>query len=437
MTSCTPSLAQEGVAENGVDLTSFDLSNPYISIGIALALGLLVGLQRERGSPRRIAGIRTFPMITLLGAIGGILADSVGWWPLIIAGLGVVASITVGAARHARKDDREPGITTEMAILVMFLVGVLTSTGYTGVGVVVTGVVALLLHMKGALHDFAEHLGERDVRAVMQFTLITFVILPVLPNRTFGPFDVLNPREIWLFVVLVVSMSLAGYISIRVVGERAGTVVHGLLGGAISSTATTISHAQRIRAGGAFVAGGAMAIMLASMVSFVRVLIEIGIVADEHFSAMAPPIVVMIGTTLLLAAALFFFPHEKSGVETTNKNPAELKLAIVYGGIFALVIFGIAAAKHFIGTQGAYAVGILSGIADMDAITLSTARMVRDGAMEPDVGWRVILLASISNLIFKGAVATIIGGRRLGVIIAPLFAITIGVGIILIITGWG
>ena len=270
----------------------------------------------------------------------------------------------------------------------------------------------------------------------MQFTLITLVILPILPNRTFGPFDVLNPREVWLFVVLVVTMSLAAYIASRLVGERAGTILNGLLGGAISSTATTVSNAQRLRSGNAYVTGAALAIMLASSVSFVRVLIEIGVVADQHFLQLAPPIIIMLGTMALLSCLLLFAPRKTSGVPTTQQNPSELKGALVFGVIFATVILSVAAARRYFGESGAYAVAVISGLIDMDAITLSTARLVRAGELPTETGWRTIVIASMSNLIFKGTIAMVIGGRKLAMIIAPLFGIVFLVGAGLLIF-WG
>ena len=419
-------------------MTGFGAMSPqsaFLALGTALGLGLLVGLQRERGS-RRVAGIRTFPLITILGAVGALLANDYAGWPLAIAGLGLVASMIVSAFHRGANESREPGITTEMAILVMFLVGILTGAGYTVVAVVCTGIVALLLHLKEALHNFAQRLGEHDVRAVMQFTLITLVILPILPNRTFGPFDVLNPREVWLFVVLVVTMSLAAYIASRLVGERAGTILNGLLGGAISSTATTVSNAQRLRSGNAYVTGAALAIMLASSVSFVRVLIEIGVVADQHFLQLAPPIIIMLGTMALLSCLLLFAPRKTSGVPTTQQNPSELKGALVFGVIFATVILSVAAARRYFGESGAYAVAVISGLIDMDAITLSTARLVRAGELPTETGWRTIVIASMSNLIFKGTIAMVIGGRKLAMIIAPLFGIVFLVGAGLLIF-WG
>ncbi|MEC9372246.1 MAG: MgtC/SapB family protein, partial [Planctomycetota bacterium] len=195
-----------------------DATSMFMALGISLALGLLVGLQREKAASQ-VAGIRTFALVALFGTVCGLVVEPMGGW---IAGAGLLAVAAASAMANfakVRRGDVEPGITTEIALVLMFGVGVLLAVEEARAVAVAVGVAtAALLHAKGALHRFVERLGDKDVRAIMQFAVITFVILPVLPDKTFTALEVLNPRHIWLMVVLVVGISLGGYVAYKLVG---------------------------------------------------------------------------------------------------------------------------------------------------------------------------------------------------------------------------
>ncbi len=223
----------------------------YQSIAISLGLGLLVGLQRQ-WSASEIAGIRTFPLITLLGTLAALLAsqsenqNAFGWIVgaalICIAGLLAIANFT-----KIIDGQSDEGMTTESAALLMFLVGVAVGDGLNGPAVVITGIVAVLLHWKKRLHGIVGKMGEKDIRGVIQFALIGLVILPVRPDQTYGPYDVLNPYNIWRMVVLIVGVSMVAYVAFKLVGAGAGAVLGGILGGLISSTATTVSYARQTK----------------------------------------------------------------------------------------------------------------------------------------------------------------------------------------------
>ncbi len=234
-------------------------------LAIALGLGLLVGIERQRHAGS-VAGIRTFAMITLLGALAAALGTVAGN-VVVAVGLGAVAALLItGNLLMLRSDTQDPGMTTEVAALVMFAVGAMTVAGYRIQAFVVAGSVALLLHWKRPLHGLVRALGEADFHAVMRLVLIGLVILPMLPDRAWGPYDVLNPFRIWMMVVLIVGISLAAWVAMRLFGARAGTIAAGALGGLISSTAATVGYARRARAG-AGTGPIALMIMLASTVA--------------------------------------------------------------------------------------------------------------------------------------------------------------------------
>ena len=270
----------------------------FSQLGISLVLGMLVGLQREWTEQRRMAGLRTFPLITVLGTVSAILATQFGGWIVGAGLLAVVAVLVVAKWSQLNHDDTDHGTTTDMAVLLMFAVGALLAIeNMTIVAVAIGAGVAVLLQFKPELHGIVHRLGAADLKGIMQFVLITCIILPVLPNRTYGPFDVLNPFETWLMVVLIVGMSLGGYITYKFFGQNAGILLGGFLGGAISSTATTVSSSRQARGGQTRPAVAAIVILVASTVVFIRVLIEIAVVVGrtkpDFLRTAATPIVIL------------------------------------------------------------------------------------------------------------------------------------------------
>ena len=412
-----------------------DLREILLKLGTAMALGLLVGLQRER-SESQVAGVRTFPLITLFGAVAALAAPTLGTW-LVAAGFVALASVLV-VSNFAKMEAgrKDPGTTTEIAALLMYGVGAYLMVGYTTVAALVGGAVVLLLHLKQPLHRVVERMGERDVTAVMQFALITLIILPILPDRSYGPYNVLNPHKIWWMVVLIVGISLGGYVAYKLLGARAGTLLGGILGGLISSTATTVSYARRTRGSGDSAAAddaahataklAAMVIVVASAVSFARVLVEIAVVAPHLFRAIAPPLgAMLVWMAVLSAAAHLLARDDRDGKLPQTGNPAELKSALLFGVLYAIVILAVAFVKDRFGDRGLYPVAIVSGLTDMDAITLSTANLAKDGRLDVATTWRVILLAALSNQAFKGAAAIVLGSQALRARIAIFFGLAL------------
>lgn len=403
-------------------------NNLYLLLGLSLGLGLLVGLQREYASSKT-AGIRTFPLITLTGTVCGLLAKAIDGWILVAGFLGVIALLVIGSIQQIKNKEEAGGITTEAAVLLMYSLGAYLVFGEPIVAVVITGVVTVLLHFKTSLHGMVSKFGEQDLRAVMQFVLISMVILPVLPNTTYDLYKVLNPKDIWLMVVLIVAISLSGYFAYKLFGDKVGALLGGVLGGLISSTATTVSYskmaARNITAGKL----AAFVIITASTISLVRVLIEIRIVSPSFFMNLIFPLATELAVMIILTGILSFKQGKEAFKMQDQKNPAELKSAVMFGLLYALISFLSAAAKDKFGNEGLYVVSVLSGLTDMDAITLSTAKMTEQKSIDAALGWKLILIAFLSNLVFKGGAAMIIGGKALGKTIAFLFGIGILTGL--------
>jgi uncharacterized membrane protein (DUF4010 family) len=408
--------------------------NLILDLLLALGLGFLVGLQRE-WSKSEIAGIRTFPLITLFGALAGVLSDRAGGWIVAAALLAITAMLVFGNLSRLRAGATDPGITTEAAALVMFGVGVAVSQGLAGPAIVVTGSVAVLLQLKTELHSFVARIEESELRAVSRLVLIGLVILPALPNREFGPYGVLNPFQVWLMVVLIVGLSLAAFLAYRLVGARAGVLLTGLLGGLISSTATTATYSQRVRKENNQVNLAAAVIILASAVVFGRVLFEVAVVAPAVLPRVAPPLLIMTGVMAVLAWLVLQRCHREPPPHVDREPPSTLRSAIVFGLLYAVVLLAVAAVRQNFGEGALYAVAALSGLTDMDAITLSTARLIDSGRLGAEIGWRVILVGALANLSFKAGIVATAGGAKLFRWILPYFAAA-GVAGILLLALW-
>lgn len=449
----------------------------FKQILFSFLLGLLVGIQREKMRVR-LGGMRTFPLICVFGTVCAFLAHEFGSWVLLggflsLALVCVVPHLTqlvlymVQAHEPTptnpdRPDldkadeqlvlpptddsfqpidpkDRDFGITTLMAAMLMFGVGALiTVEGMLPVAVIIGGAVAILLQFKIELHSVLDRLKDSDMKAIMQFVLISCVILPILPNRTFGPYDAFNPFEAWLMVVLIVGMSLGGYIVYMFLGQNAGIFLGGFLGGAISSTATTISYSKRAQLAPSTRTVSAIVIMIASTVVFIRVLVEIAIVSPRFLAVAAGPVCTLMVLTFIPAVLLWLGVSKAPPPMPDQKNPTQLKSAFMFGAIYSLVKFALAVAKVHAGPAGMLVVAALSGLTDMDAITLSTARMAEadiaagDAAQYMSTGWRMILIAAVSNLFFKSLIVASIADRKFFWMIVRLFLIPFIGGIAII-----
>jgi uncharacterized membrane protein (DUF4010 family) len=395
------------------------------SLGTALGLGLLVGLQRE-WVQNRVAGIRTFALLTLFGALSGLLGIIFGGWVVAAALIAFVSLIILGNLAELKSNEPDYGLTTEMAMLVMFATGMITVLGQRLIAVILAGSVMVLLHSKKPLHQMVRRIGEEDLREIARLVLAGLVILPALPNREMGYLGVLNPFSIWLMVVLIVGLSLAAYLAAKFLGGNKGAALAGIFGGLISSTATTASLARRSRDAGACGISLAAITLIASAIVFLRVVAEIVIAAPNHLPAMLPPLLAMMFWFGLVAAIAHRISLKSGQHRADEQPPSELKSAVLFGLLYAVVLLAVAAARQHFGNSGLYVAAALSGLTDMDAITLSTSQLVSAAQLETTTAWRMILLAGLANVIFKMGLVSILGARTF---IKPAL---IGLGVALI-----
>ena len=423
---------------------------PFISIGVALAAGLLIGFEREQsqspdaGQIGFLGGARTYPLFALVGALSVLLGH--GTWSFfpLLSFLGMLGLVTISYADDVRKE-RDRGLTTEAPLLLTFLLGALGATRtlilpesrrvifVLGIAVVVT----LLLSSKPRLKDLVRHVSADDLYATLKFLIIAVLILPLLPNTTFGPLSVLNPFNIGLMVALIAGVSFVGYVAIRILGPGRGLAVTAIIGGLISSTAVTLASAGRARKDQELAPAAALAIVLASTIMSARVLFEVAVVYRPLLTPLLPPIGAMF--VVGMAASLLLYRRSRkqsdalSSSEVTFQNPFELGSAVKSGLLFALVLLGAKAAQNYAGTKGIYFAALFAGTTDVDAITLSTANLARSG-LATQIAVTTIVLGVTANTIVKGSMAVVVGGGRLarpviGAFAAILIAGALGVAL--------
>lgn len=414
-----------GVAMNYEDI---------ITLAIAVGLGMLVGLQRQK-SDHEMAGVRTFTLITILGVIAAFLARDFGN-PFILPILGLCLTallVTANIIKAKKLNVADIGQTTEVAALLMFAVGAYLVMGDRVIAVIVGGSVAILLYLKDHLHGFIEKLEKKDLAAIMTFAGISLVILPLLPDKTYGPLNVLNPKNIWLMVTLIVGISVVGYFIYKFVGKKVGVISNGILGGLISSTATTVSYARKTKDVDSINKLAAFVITVASAVALVRVLVEIGVVVPEKLPELILPLLSVLVLMAVLCVGLFYIISKNGGDDKMPEpeNPAQLKSALIFGLLYGGILMAVAFTKQEFGNEALYVVAIISGLTDVDAITLSLSQMMKTGGLNTVTGWRLILLASLSNLLFKGIMAAILGTRQLAKWVGISFGITIVFGLLI------
>ena len=412
--------------------------NDLSTLGIAFGLGLLVGLQRQR-TDNKMAGVRTFTLISILGVLSGFLSrDFDNPYILPLMGLAVCALLIVANIIKLKKfDEADVGQTTEVAALLMFAIGAYLVMGNQIIGVIIGGVMAVLLYAKEHLHDFIENLMEKDLAAIMTFAGISLIVLPILPNQTYGPYSVLNPKNIWLMVVLIVGISVLGYFIYKFLGKKAGIISNGILGGMISSTATTVSYAKKTANTNKINKIAAFIITTASAVALVRVMVEIGVVIPEKLHAVMLPLVAELILMSILCGFLFYLINKEDTDDDMPEpeNPAQFKSALVFGLLYGLILLAVAFTKETFGNKGLYIVAIISGLTDVDAITLSLSNLMKNDGLATSTGWRLILLATLSNLLFKGAMAFVLGTKQLMKWVGITFGVSIATGL-LIMWAW-
>jgi uncharacterized membrane protein (DUF4010 family) len=408
----------------------------FLRFGVALGIGILIGLQREFAyddqGQEMFAGIRTFSLLGLSGCAAAFLSDLVDS-PWVMFGVIIMLGVLISVAYFITAWRREEiGLTSEVAALVTVLAGALAYWDQLALAAALGVTVTVLLTLKLELRSFVQKLTREDVYATLRFAVITAIILPVLPNQSFGPppFDVLNPYKIWLMVVFISGINFLGYVLIKVVGARRGIGLTGFLGGLASSTAVTLSFSQRSQRRKDLARSFGLAVTIAWTIMFPRILVEVGVVNQPLLRVLWPPVVAAGVVALLYALYLYFGDRGDDDEDVEFSNPFELGPAIKFGLLYAgILLISRAAELSPLGSAGIYFSSLVSGFVDVDAITLSIAQLSSiPGGIDLKTAERAIILAAMSNTAVKGGIVIFSGSRGLRRVMLPAFLLIIIVG---------
>lgn len=393
----------------------------------SLALGLLIGLERER-SPAARAGLRTFALVALLGTLLALLAENTGSPLMLVAGFVGVAAIIVRAYVGVHSEE-DPGTTTQAALMLCFGLGAVVWYGYGTLAIMLAIVTTVLLHFKPELQSMTKNLTRRDVQSILQFAVLSFIVLPILPNHNYGLYAAFNPYQTWLMVVLISGVSLAGYVSLRLVGQRYGAPLLGFFGGLVSSTATTLVYARHSKNGEAMARLAVVVILIANLVVLVRLAVVSSVVSPRILPHILP--VLLGGFVMGLLVTFWMWRSISRDGESPMPeftNPTEIRTALGFGLMYAVVLLCAAWLSDYAGSSGLYALAVVSGLTDVDAISVSSLRLFELGKLGEHQAVTAIAIAYLSNLAFKFGLVAIVGGGTLAWRCAPgVLAVAIGI----------
>lgn len=418
---------------------------PVRDFAIALFVGALVGIERERRPEARrdVGGVRTFTLFALVGAVAGWLTRTLGTpWVLVAGVAAVAAAVIVDHATRPREEGGSRGLTTEAAAIAVCLLGGAATLGHPELAVTLGIAVSALLAFKDPIHGLIARIGRDDFYAAMKLLVAVFVVLPLLPDRTIDPWETVNPYTTGWLVVLVSGLSFAGYVAVRFLGAARGLAVTGFFGGLVSSTAVTLGFARRSRDEGAAALQDALAsgVLLAWTVMSVRVVVIVAVAHAPLAAALWPPFAAM-GAVTLVSALVLAWRGSKAATanaaaataapdaatagpaasDVALRNPFSLTEAAKFAVVFTAVVLAVELLRRYVSSEAIYAVAALAGATDVDAITLSMAKVAERG----DVATAsvAILIAALSNTIVKAGMVAALGSpglRRRVVVVAGI-----------------
>jgi uncharacterized membrane protein (DUF4010 family) len=408
---------------------------PLLGFAIALFIGALVGVEREKkqeeDAQRGIGGLRTFILFAEAGAVAAWLAGELDAPSIFVATGGFVAAIVlVGYSAWVRARPGDIGLTTETAAIVVYLLGGLTTFGHAGLAVALAIATSAVLAFKAPLHASVERIGRDDLYAALKLLIATFIVLPVLPDRTVDPWGALNPYKMWWLVILISGLSLLGYVATRWLGSGRGVPITGFFGGLVSSTAVTLSFARRSREEAALSDSLAAGILVAWAVMFVRIGVEVAVVSPPLLRPLAVALVALFVVSAVAAGIAYARTGTKArrtAGDVPLTNPFSLTSAIRFAALFAVVLLAVKLVQHYAPGSGLIGVAALAGSTEVDAITLSMAAGARDGSIAAPTAVDAILVAALSNTLVKLGFVVALGApalkRRVGVATAALVVV--------------
>lgn len=434
-------------------MINLSLLQPFI---IALFLGALLGFERTYASRMEhegadfLGGIRTYSLVSLFGSLASFISEQYAAAALPISFAGIIA-LTVASYYISYSKHNEGGITTEVGMLICYIIGVIVQKNQLVLALFIAIVTASILHLKQFLHRMSDNVEKDDIRAILKFAVITFIILLFDPDYTVylkdfivmgvGLFEripeladvkVLNLFNVWLMVVLVSAIGFSGYIAIKILGSRKGIGLSGFLGGVVSSTAATVTFSKRSRECGEH--GSplpyAMAVILACSTMFPRVLLEVLVINPVLLGDLVAVMGSMSAAGFIFCFVLWKKSGNEKGEEVEYRNPFSISLAVKFAVIFAVIVFISRVAEVIFGDSGIYAISVITGFSDVDPMTLTMSQISRDDPSKLSQAAIAITLAAFANTAMKGAMAVFLGSKRFRNIVLLGFGIILAVGVL-------
>lgn len=388
----------------------------FIRVLVSVGIGFVVGLEREHASLAKkeeiFAGLRTFVLVSLLGFVTSLLSAYYSFWILIAGFLAISLTVTVSYWISAQRG--QLGGTTEIAILLVYLLGALTLLGQIGITLTITVIMVIFLSLKVKFRTIVGNITQPELYAFIQFVVVTLLIFPFLPSESFGPYDVINPREIGWVIVLTSGAGFVGYILIKFLGTKRGILLTGILGGLVSSTVVTWVFSKRSKTTPEISDSCAVAIMSASTIMILRVVVWILIFNKALLPALGPPLLIILTTAL--GTVLFFHRKEISRDESHSRfplgEPLNLREAIFFGIIYVAILLIVSYANDQFGNRGIFLSSAIAGLTDIDAITISLSK-IAGSAKENTAVQIAIIVAILSNTLIKLGISIWAGSHPL------------------------
>jgi uncharacterized membrane protein (DUF4010 family) len=403
---------------------------------VSASLGALIGLIRQWGEQQdtrkadaHFAGLRTFVLWSLIGYAGAYVGANHSPYGFVavvaVVGLHLVLFSVFGQAKAGT------GFTTTAAALITLYVGGLVFWEHLTLAVMLSAITIVVLGLKQRSHSWTRRFTDEDIRSTLQFVAVTGVVLPLVPNQGYGPYEAFNPYSLWLMVVMISGLGFVGYILMRLLGARSGVALAGLVGGLASSTATTLAFSRESKAVPTFSAGFALAIVMACTVMLARVILLLGLIYPKFISALWLPFTILALPGLIYAVwvGLIHRHGERDADLPELKNPLGLGIAVKFALLYAVIAFFVKILSQVELSGGLLALSFLSGLTDMDAIALSVANSLKEGGVAIELATKAVIIAAVANTILKAGLAIALGSKQLG------FHITIAMGATVVFGG--
>jgi uncharacterized membrane protein (DUF4010 family) len=401
----------------------------WMNLGVALAVGVLIGIERERskgaGPTRAVAGLRTFTLVSLAGALG----LWIGGIPVFIAAGAMIGALV--AVGYLRTRDTDPGLTTEIAMVVTFLLGGL-AVGEPQLAAALAVVVAILLAFRSYAHNWVKNvLTDDEVRDGLLLAAAALVILPLTPTTAIDPWGVVQPRKLWMLAVLVMAINGLGYVALRALGPRTGLSLAGLLSGFVSSTATIGAMGARTKSQPELHKGAVAGAAASSVATVAQLAIVVGLVSTPTLSLLAPSLVAS-GLAALTYAGIFTLRsfREAAPGDAPKGRPFDPKTAVIFVLVVGMTLLLSTLLTQWLGDRGLMLAAAVAGFTDAHAPAISSASLAASGRTQAEFAALAVLVGFTTNMVSKAVVAFSLGDRRYALELIPGLAL-------MAIAAWG